>query len=125
MDQKSIIKETIFENRMNHIELLKKMGASVKLENNVATIRGVNKLSGKNLKGSDLRSTAAIVIAALSADNTSLVEGLEHLDRGYENFEIKLKILGADIKRDLTENFSSNSYKDDYFINDLQKIYAA
>ena len=122
---KSIIKETIFENRMNHIELLNKMGASIKLENNIATVSGVKKLSGRNLKGSDLRSTAAIVIAALTADNPSLVEGLEHLDRGYEGFECKLKKLGANIKRDLTENFADTSYKQDYFINDSQNIYAA
>jgi len=122
---KSIIKETIFENRMNHIELLKKMGASINLENNIATISGVKKLSGRNLKGSDLRSTAAIVIAALTADNSSLVEGLEHLDRGYEDFEFKLKKSGADIKRDLTRNISNNSYNDDYFMNEVQKIYAA
>ena len=122
---KSIIKETIFENRMSHIELLNKMGASIKLENNIATVSGVQKLSGRNLKGSDLRSTAAIVIAALAAENTSLVEGLEHLDRGYEDFEFKLKKSGADIKRDLTRNISNNSYNDDYFMSEVQKIYAA
>ena len=123
--EKSIIKETIFENRMNHIELLKKMGASIKSENNIAIVTGVKKLSGRKLKGSDLRSTAAIVIAALTADNPSLVEGLEHLDRGYEDFEFKLKKLGANINRDLTENISDTSYKQDYFINDIQNIYAA
>ena len=122
---KSTIKETIFENRMSHIELLNKMGASIKLENNIATVSGVQKLSGRNLKGSDLRSTAAIVIAALAAENTSLVEGLEHLDRGYENLEFKLKLLGANIERDLTENFSNISPQDNYFINDVEKLYAA
>ena len=122
---KSIIKETIFENRMSHIELLNKMGASIKLENNIATVSGVQKLSGRNLKGSDLRSTAAIVIAALAAENTSLVEGLEHLDRGYENLEFKLKLLGANIQRDLTENFSKISPQDNYLINDVEKLYAA
>ena len=122
---KSIIKETIFENRMSHIELLNKMGASINLENNIATVSGVQKLSGRNLKGSDLRSTAAIVIAALAAENTSLVEGLEHLDRGYENLEFKLKLLGANIQRDLTENFSKISPQDSYFINDVEKLYAA
>ena len=122
---KSIIKETIFENRMNHIKSLNKMGASIKLENNIATVSGVQKLSGRNLKGSDLRSTAAIVIAALAAENTSLVEGLEHLDRGYENLEFKLKLLGANIQRDLTENFSKISPQDNYFINDVEKLYAA
>ena len=86
---------------------------------------GVQKLSGRNLKGSDLRSTAAIVIAALAAENTSLVEGLEHLDRGYENLEFKLKLLGANIQRDLTENFSKISPQDNYFINNVEKLYAA
>lgn len=122
---KSIIKENIFENRMNHIELLNKMGASVKLKDNVAIVNGVEKLSGKNLKGSDLRSTAAIVIAALTADSTSLIEGLEHLDRGYEDFESKLKTLGATIKRDEKKNNILNNLHKDDFINDKQKLYAA
>ena len=122
---KSIIKETIFENRMNHVELLNKMGASIKLHNNIAIVDGVKKLSGKNLKGSDLRATAAIVIAALTADNTSLIEGLDHLDRGYEDFECKLKKLGANINRDLTENLSNISKKDGYFTTNVQKFYAA
>ena len=122
---KSIIKETIFENRMNHVELLNKMGASIKLHNNIAIVDGVKKLSGKNLKGSDLRATAAIVIAALTADNTSLIEGLDHLDRGYEDFECKLKKLGANINRDLTENLSNISKKDGYLTNNVQKFYAA
>ena len=118
----STIKETMYENRMNHIKLLNKMGASINLENNVATINGVKKLSGKILKGSDLRSTAAIVIAALTADNISLIQGLEHLDRGYENFECKLKLLGTNINRDLTEKLLSN---ETYFINKQQNLFAA
>ena len=122
---KSIIKETIFENRMNHVELLNKMGASIKLQNNIATVHGVKKLSGRNLKGSDLRATAAIVIAALTADKTSLIEGLDHLDRGYEAFECKLKKLGANINRDLTENLSNISTEDDYFTTNVQNFYAA
>ena len=101
------------------------MGASIKLENNIATVSGVEKLSGRNLKGSDLRSTAAIVIAALAAENTSIVEGLEHLDRGYENLEFKLKLLGANIQRDLTENISDISHKQNFLKIDIQNIYAA
>ena len=122
---KSTIKETIFENRMNHVELLNKMGSSIKLQNNIATVNGVKKLSGKNLKGSDLRATAAIVIAALTAENTSFIEGLEHLDRGYEDFECKLKKLGANINRDLTEKFTNISSDSEYFTNNIQKFYAA
>ena len=122
---KSTIKETIFENRMNHIELLKEMGASIELDNNIAKIDGVKKLTGRKLKGSDLRSTAAIIIAALTADNISLIEGLEHLDRGYDGFEHKLKLLGADIKRDLKKNSSIISSKDECLEDLDKKLFAA
>ncbi len=100
-DGQSKISETIFEKRMNHIETLNKMGASIKVENNIAFIKGVKNLGGGILIGSDLRSTAAIVIAALTSKEISFVGGLEHLDRGYENFELKLNNLGANIKREL------------------------
>ena len=122
---KSIIKETMFENRMNHVEVLNKMGASIELNNNIAEVNGVKKLFGGNIKGSDLRSTAAIVIAALTSDNISLVGGLEHLDRGYENFECKLKFLGADIKRDLTNNFLEKPYRNKNVITNIEKYKAA
>ena len=98
----STITENIFENRMGHVISLNKMGASIKLENNIASIDGVQSLNGcSNLIGSDLRSSAAVVIAALSAEGTSYIGGLEHLDRGYEKFELKLNKLGALIKREL------------------------
>tara|TARA_Y100001978_G_scaffold201790_1_gene220989 strand:- start:112 stop:1488 length:1377 start_codon:yes stop_codon:yes gene_type:complete len=122
---KSIIKERIFENRMNHIELLKNMGSSIKLKNNIAIINGVESLNGKNLKGSDLRSTAAIIIAALTAEDISLIEGLEHLDRGYENFECKLQKLGADITRDLTKNHLNITPENELYMKNVKKLYAA
>tara|TARA_B100000212_G_scaffold332021_1_gene299830 strand:+ start:151 stop:1527 length:1377 start_codon:yes stop_codon:yes gene_type:complete len=121
----SSIKETMFENRMNHIEVLNQMGASIKLENNIATVTGVKNLLGKNLKGSDLRSTAAIIIAALTSDNISFVQGLEHLDRGYENFECKLKKLGANISRDTTKNFLKIYLSDEKNIDIIKKLDAA
>ena len=82
----SEISETIYENRMGHVDLLNSMGASIELVNNTAKIQGVDDLKGQNLKGSDLRSTAALIIAALSAKDTSYIGGLEHLDRVYECF---------------------------------------
>ena len=100
---KSKITETIFENRMNHIDLLKKMGADITIIKNTAHINGVHKLNGTNLVGSDLRSSAALIIAALIAENTSHIYGLEHLDRGYENFESKLSQLGVHIKRETND----------------------
>ena len=91
----SKITETIFENRMNHIDTLKKMGADIKLNKNIAQIKGVKEINGMDLVGSDLRSSAALIIAGIIAKGTSKIYGLEHLDRGYENFELKLKNLGV------------------------------
>jgi len=106
---KSKISETIFENRMNHVELLNQMGSSITLKNNVALINGVEKLKGLTLVGADLRSSAALVIAALISTKVSHIYGLEHLDRGYENFEFKLSQLGAQITREKARLTSSHS----------------
>ena len=97
---RSKITETIFENRMNHVELLNQMGSSITLKNNEAHINGVKRLRGMILVGSDLRSSAALIIAALISKSISHIYGLEHLDRGYENFELKLSHLGVRIIRE-------------------------
>ena len=104
----SKITETIFENRMNHVHLLNKMGANIKLNKNIAYIKGVKKFKGMDLVGSDLRSSAALIIAGIIAEGTSRIYGLEHLDRGYENFESKLKILGIKISREFHKKTMSN-----------------
>jgi len=104
----SKITETIFENRMNHVHLLNKMGANIKLNKNIAYIKGVKKFKGMDLVGSDLRSSAALIIAGIIAEGTSTISGLEHLDRGYENFESKLKILGIKITREFNKKTSKN-----------------
>ena len=96
----SKITETIFENRMNHINLLNKMGAKIIVDKNKAYINGVKTLNGMELIGSDLRSSAALIIAAIIAKKTSRIYGLEHLDRGYESFELKLSKLGVEVQRD-------------------------
>ena len=106
---RSKISETIFENRMNHVALLNQMGSSITVKNNVAQINGVKKLKGMTLVGSDLRSSAALIIAALISKSTSHIYGLEHLDRGYENFELKLSQLGVQIKRELSNRLVSES----------------
>ncbi len=104
----SKITETIFENRMNHVHLLNKMGANIKLNKNIAHIKGVKKFKGMDLVGSDLRSSAALIIAGIIAEGTSTIFGLEHLDRGYENFESKLKILGIKINREFNKRTLKN-----------------
>ncbi|EAW34899.1 UDP-N-acetylglucosamine 1-carboxyvinyltransferase [Lyngbya sp. PCC 8106] len=95
----SLITETVFENRLHHVPELNRMGADIRVKGNTAIVRGVPMLSGAPVIGSDLRATAALVLAALAAEGTSTIQGLQHLDRGYEKFEEKLKKLGANIVR--------------------------
>ncbi|MDR0453554.1 MAG: UDP-N-acetylglucosamine 1-carboxyvinyltransferase [Deferribacteraceae bacterium] len=95
----SLINETIFENRFMHVAELKRMGADITVKDSSAVVRGVKELSGAQVMASDLRASAGLVIAALMASNTSEVQRIYHLDRGYEDFEKKLALLGADIKR--------------------------
>ena len=84
------------------------MGANIKLNKNIALIKGVKKFKGMDLVGSDLRSSAALIIAGIIAEGTSTISGLEHLDRGYENFESKLKILGIKITRECNKKTLTN-----------------
>ncbi len=122
----SKITETIFENRMNHINLLKKMGANIKLDKNVAYIKGVKTIKGMDLVASDLRSSAALIIAGIIAKGSSKIYGLEHLDRGYENFESKLKILGIKISRESNKrSISKKEYNINQESEDIQRCKAA
>ena len=82
------------------------------MKDNIALINGVKKLRGTTLVGLDLRSSAALIIAALTSKSVSYVYGLEHLDRGYENFEQKLSKLGIEIKRQITKRTISQSNYD-------------
>ena len=95
----SVITETIFENRFMHVPELARMGADIKIEGSTAVITGVAKLTGAPLMASDLRASAALVLAGLVAEGTTEVLRIYHLDRGYERLEKKLRKLGADIKR--------------------------
>ncbi|MCA1927628.1 MAG: UDP-N-acetylglucosamine 1-carboxyvinyltransferase [Calditerrivibrio sp.] len=99
----SVITENIFENRFMHVSELKRMGADIRLKDRSAVIRGVEKLSGADIMASDLRASAGLVIAGLIAEGTTNIHRIYHLDRGYENFDIKLNNLGADIRRDKDE----------------------
>jgi UDP-N-acetylglucosamine 1-carboxyvinyltransferase len=95
----SVITETIFENRFMHVPELQRLGADVKLEGNTAVVKGVPRLTGAPVMGSDLRAAAALVIAGLAAEGKTELNRIYHLDRGYENWEKKLKKLGARIRR--------------------------
>lgn len=95
----SRIQETVFENRFMHVEELMKMGAVIATSGNRATIAGVEKLHGADVKATDLRAGAALVMAGLVAKGTTRVFDIYHIDRGYSNLEEKLTKLGADIKR--------------------------
>ncbi|MCL4478376.1 MAG: UDP-N-acetylglucosamine 1-carboxyvinyltransferase [Deltaproteobacteria bacterium] len=95
----SIITETIFENRFMHVAELRRMGADIKIEGNVAKINGKTKLMGTQLMATDLRASASLVIAGLIAEGTTEISRIYHLDRGYETMEKKLSILGAKVRR--------------------------
>ncbi len=100
----STITETMFERRFKYIDELARMGAKIKTEANAAIIDGVSRLSGAPVAGSDLRATAALVLAGLAADGATDISGVQYLDRGYEGFESKLRAVGASIERVLTED---------------------
>jgi UDP-N-acetylglucosamine 1-carboxyvinyltransferase len=95
----SFVVENIFENRLQHVAELQRMGASIRTSGNTACIEGVARLSGAPVHGTDLRASAAMVLAGLAADGVTTVRGLEFLDRGYANFEGKLNAVGASIVR--------------------------
>lgn len=94
-----IITETVFENRFMHVQELQRMGADIKLESNTAICTGVNKLTAAPIMATDLRASASLVIAALAAEGSTLVDRIYHIDRGYDHIEEKLAQLGATIRR--------------------------
>ena len=105
----SIITEKIYPNRFMHIPELQRMGARISIEGPNAIIKGPSKLSGAPIMASDLRASAALILAALASERETWIQRIYHLDRGYENFEKKLSNLGAKIERlsskDLPKDF--------------------
>ena len=95
----SILTETVWENRFQYIEQLRKFGCDITIDGRVATIHGVSQLNGAEVMATDLRAGAAMVIAGLSANGITKIGNVRFIDRGYEKIEYKLKALGADIKR--------------------------
>lgn len=95
----SIITETVFENRFMHVTELKRMGANIKIDGRSAVVEGTSGLSGAEVKATDLRAGAALVLAGLVADGSTRVFDIHHLERGYVDIVTKMKTIGADIER--------------------------
>ncbi|MCO5433731.1 UDP-N-acetylglucosamine 1-carboxyvinyltransferase [Enterococcus faecium] len=95
----SVVTETVFENRFQHLEEMRRMNAHVKIDGNVAIMDGNHELQGAEVYATDLRAAAALVLAGLKAIGITRVRNLNYLDRGYYNFHIKLQKLGADVER--------------------------
>lgn len=99
----SIVTESIFENRFKYVDELTRMGANIKVEGNTAIIDGVSQYTGAGISAPDLRAGAALVIAALAADGITTIDDIKYIERGYEDFHLKLASLGAQINKISTE----------------------
>jgi UDP-N-acetylglucosamine 1-carboxyvinyltransferase len=95
----SIVTESIFENRFKYVDELIRMGANIKVESSTAIIEGVERYTGAGITAPDLRAGAALVIAALAADGYSTVDDIRYIERGYEDFDVKLQSLGAMLEK--------------------------
>ena len=95
----SIVTESIFENRFKYVDELTRMGANIKVEGNTAIINGVTRYTGASITAPDLRAGAALVLAGLAAEGFSSVDDIRYIERGYEDFEVKLRSLGAQIEK--------------------------
>jgi len=98
-DGDSCVTETIFENRFMHVQEMNRLGAAIRIDGNTASIAGVARLVGAPVMATDLRASASLVIAAMAAEGTTIIERIYHLDRGYDRMEVKLSNVGADIVR--------------------------
>jgi UDP-N-acetylglucosamine 1-carboxyvinyltransferase len=100
----SVISETVFENRLRHVAELQRMGTNIRVKGHHAIVQGVSSISGAPVMATDLRASAALVLAGLAAEGKTTVHGLHHLDRGYEDLENKFRALGARLERILPES---------------------
>ena len=100
----SVTSEKIYENRLQHVAELQRMGAAIRVDGSTAIVEGVAQLSAAPVTGTDLRAAAAMVLAGLSAKGVTEVSGLKHLDRGYDDIESKLNKVGAALKRNIPDS---------------------
>ncbi|MBU2252601.1 MAG: UDP-N-acetylglucosamine 1-carboxyvinyltransferase [Proteobacteria bacterium] len=96
---RSVIAETVFENRFMHVGEMIRMGADIVIQGKSALVRGVSKLHGAPVMATDLRASASLILAGLAAEGTTVLSRVYHIDRGYQQIEKKLSALGADIRR--------------------------
>lgn len=94
-----VITETIYPDRFTHVPELRRLGAEIRLQNNVATVRGVPSLAGAHVTSTDIRASSALVLGALAASGESHIHRVYHIDRGYESIEARFQALGADMER--------------------------
>jgi UDP-N-acetylglucosamine 1-carboxyvinyltransferase len=104
-DGTSVVTDTIYVDRFKHVPELNRLGATIELQENIAVVRGVKRLSGAKVMSTDLRASASLILAGLAAADTTEVLRVYHIDRGYESIELKFKALGADIARVHGEEF--------------------
>jgi len=110
---RSVITETVFENRFMHASELQRMGAQIQITHEKAIVDGPSKLIGARVQASDLRASASLVLAGLVAEGETIIDRVYHIDRGYEKIETKLKAIGADIERVRESVTSSLSSEED------------
>ena len=99
VDGNSQIKENVFENRFMHILELNRMGCDINVKGNCATIEGVSSIYGAEVMATDIRASFSLIIAAMMSKGTTVINRIYHLDRGYEDFDLKLKKCGVNISR--------------------------
>ena len=99
MKGKFIIQESIFENRFMHVKELKKMGADITVDQDIAVIQGINELQGEEIYATDLRASMSLILAGLVAKGTTTINNISYVDRGYEKIVEKLSDCGASIMR--------------------------
>jgi UDP-N-acetylglucosamine 1-carboxyvinyltransferase len=98
-DGTGVVTETIYPDRFTHVPELQRLGADIRLQNNVATVKGVERLGGAHVTSTDIRASSALVLSGLVAEGETHVHRVYHIDRGYERIEERLRALGADIER--------------------------
>ncbi len=96
----SMIRETVFENRFMHVSELRRMGADIEINGGQALVRGKGKLFGAKVMATDLRASASLVLAGLAAKGRTEISRVYHLDRGYQDLDLKLSLLGSKIWRE-------------------------
>jgi UDP-N-acetylglucosamine 1-carboxyvinyltransferase len=99
-DGRSVLTDTVYTDRFTHVAELQRLGADIQMEGNVAVINGREQLEGARVMATDLRASAALILAGLVARGETHVSRVYHIDRGYERIEVRLTALGADIRRE-------------------------